>query len=181
MKFENIQSEIDNILDLDASEMTPEQQASVDAYLEELAGQEAGAVDGFARYIRMKIAMAAAKREEAQRLMQSARSDEGSANYLKMRFLQVMQARNLTRVKGNAYKVSIRSTPVVQILTKKRCLSSMSRQRQRPFLTSSRCATRSRAGQRSPGLLFRSPSRSKWHNVTLADGLRCCESDLTIK
>jgi hypothetical protein len=119
MKFENIEQEIDNILDLDASEMTPEQQAAVDAYLEELAGQEAGAVDGFARYVRMKIAMAAAKREEAQRLMQSARSDEGSANYLKMRFIQVMQARNLTRVKGHAYKVSIRSTPVVQIFDEK--------------------------------------------------------------
>ena len=111
MKFEDIQSEIDNILELDGAELTDEQKQAVDEYLDALALQEADAVDGLCRYIRHLAAEAKAQREEARRLA----SKENSLNYLKAGLLVSMRRRGIEKVKGNAYKASIRKTPVVQI------------------------------------------------------------------
>ena len=115
MKFEDIQSEIDNILELDGAELTDEQKQAVDEYLDALALQEADAVDGLCRYIRHLAAEAKAQREEARRLAASAASKENSLNYLKAGLLVSMRRRGIEKVKGNAYKASIRKTPVVQI------------------------------------------------------------------
>lgn len=116
MKFEDIQAEIDNVLDVDTESLTPEQIEAFDAYLADLAAAEADKIDSFCRFIRMKLASAEAKRAEARRLAQSADSDENTAKYLKTRYLEIMQQHGLKTVRGGAYKLSIRATPYVQIV-----------------------------------------------------------------
>lgn len=117
--FEDIQAEIENVLSVDDGTLFEADSAMVDAYLEELASAEAGKIDAFCRYIRMKAAAADAKREEAGRLMESARSDENTINFLKMRYLMVMQRHGLQKISGSAYKVSVRSCDIVQITDEK--------------------------------------------------------------
>lgn len=115
-KFADIEHEIENVLDsFSDAEMTPEQQAAVDAYIAELSSAEADKIDAFCRFIRMKTATAEAKKKEADRLAASAKSDLNSVAYLKTRYLQTMQEHGLQKVKGNAYALSIRTAESVQI------------------------------------------------------------------
>ena len=124
--FESIQAEIQNILetydsaDNDLGEysltLNEDQQAELDAYLEMLGTQEREKVDGFAQFIHMSEAQQAALKAEADRLLKRARSLENTRNYLKMRYLQVMEANGLKKVSGNTYTLSRRVTKCVQII-----------------------------------------------------------------
>ena len=124
--FEAIQSEIQNILEtFDSTEndlgeysmqLNEEQQAELDAYLEMLGTQEEEKVDGFAQFIKMSESQQAALKAEADRLLKRARSIENTRNYLKMRYLQVMEKHGLKKVAGQAYTLSSRVTKCVQIL-----------------------------------------------------------------
>ena len=123
--FEAIQEEIQNILetydsaDNDLGEysliLNEDQQAELDANLELLGTQEAEKVDGFAQFIRMSEAQQAALKAEADRLLKRARSIENTRNYLKMRYLQVMERHGLRKVSGSTYTLSRRATKCVQI------------------------------------------------------------------
>lgn len=127
--FEAIQSEIQNILetydstDNDLGEysltLNEEQQAELDAYLEMLGTQEAEKVDGFAQFLRMSEAQQAALKAEADRLAKRAKSLENTRNYLKMRYLQVMEDHGLKKVSGSTYTLSRRATKCVQIINEK--------------------------------------------------------------
>lgn len=124
--FETIQSEIQNILetydntdnDLDefSTQLNEEQQAELDAYLEMLGTQEAKKVDGFAQFLRMSEAQQAALKAEADRLNKRARSLENTRNFLKMRYLQIMEKHGLKKVAGQTYTLSRRATKCVQVL-----------------------------------------------------------------
>ena len=124
--FESIQAEIQNILetydsaDNDLGEysltLNEDQQAELDAYLEMLGTQEREKVDGFAQFIHMSEAQQAALKAEADRLLKRARSIENTRNYLKMRYLQVMEKHGLKKVSGSTYTLSRRATKCVQIL-----------------------------------------------------------------
>lgn len=124
--FAAIQAEIQNILetydstDNDLGEysmqLNEEQRAELDAYLEMLGTQEAEKVDGFAQFLRMSEAQQSALKSEADRLLKRAKSLENTRNYLKMRYLQVMEANGLKKVSGNTYTLSRRATKCVQIL-----------------------------------------------------------------
>ena len=124
--FEAIQAEIQNILetydnpnnDLGEYSLTlnEEQQAELDAYLEMLGTQEAEKVDGFAQFLKMSEELQEALKSEADRLLKRAKSLENTRNYLKMRYLQVMEEHGLKKVSGSTYTLSRRSTKCVQIV-----------------------------------------------------------------
>lgn len=127
--FEGIQMEIQNILetfdsnanDLDeySTELNPEQMAELDDYLEALGVQEAQKVDGFGQFLRMSEAQEASLKAEADRLRKRAKTLENTRNYLKMRYLQVMEQHGLKKVAGSVYTLSRRATKVVQIMDEK--------------------------------------------------------------
>lgn len=127
--FSAIQSEIENILetydnpnnDLGEYSLTlnEDQQAELDAYLEVLGTQEAEKVDGFAQFIRMSEAQQAALKAEADRLLKRARSIENTRNFLKSRYLEVMERHGLKNVSGSTYTLSRRATKCVQIINEK--------------------------------------------------------------
>ena len=123
--FESIQAEIQNILetydsaDNDLGEysltLNEDQQAELDAYLEMLGTQEREKVDGFAQFIHMSEAQQAALKAEADRLLKRARSIENTRNFLKSRYLEVMEGHGLPNVYGSTYTLSRRATKCVQI------------------------------------------------------------------
>jgi len=112
--FEAIQSEISAMLDV-ADELTPEQQKEMDAYLNELAGQESDKIDAFAAFIREQTARSLYFKEESKRLAQKAKTAEERIGYLKNRYLGIMQEHGVSKIKGNAYQISIRHTPHVEV------------------------------------------------------------------
>ena len=113
--FDQIQTEIQNMLDVPDDQLTDEQRAAMDAYLDELAGQEADKVDSFALFIRAETARAKYFKEEGQRLTNKAKTAEGRINYLKHKYLCTMQQHGLTKIQGSAYSLSIRHTPTVEV------------------------------------------------------------------
>lgn len=124
--FAAIQEEIQNILDtFDNAEndlgeysmqLNEEQQEELDDYLEMLGTQEAEKVDGFAQFLRMSEAQQADLKEEADRLNKRAKTLENTRNYLKMRYLQIMEQHGLKKISGKAYTLSRRATKCVQII-----------------------------------------------------------------
>ena len=125
--FAAIQEEIQNILDVfdnienDRDEYSMElndaQRVELDIYLEELGTQEAQKVDGFAQFLRMSEAQQQALKAEADRLLKRAKTLENTRNYLKMRYLQVMEQYGLKKVSGQTYTISRRCTKCVQIIS----------------------------------------------------------------
>ena len=123
--FEAIQAEIQNILetydnpnnDLGEYSLTlnEDQQAELDAYLEMLGTQESEKVDGFAQFIKMSEAQQAALKAEADRLLKRAKALENTRNFLKSRYLEVMERHGLRKVSGSTYTLSRRATKCVQI------------------------------------------------------------------
>ena len=123
--FESIQAEIQHILetydsaDNDLGEysltLNDEQRAELDAYLEMLGTQEREKVDGFAQFIHMSEAQQAALKAEADRLLKRSKALENTRNYLKSRYLEVMERHGLRKVSGSTYTLSRRATKCVQI------------------------------------------------------------------
>lgn len=114
-KLEEIENEIENVLDISEVQLSPEQQATVDEYLDMLGMQEMKKIDAFAGFIREQAARADACRKESQRLAKKARTIESKVEWLKNRYLSIMQIHNLRNLKGEVYKLSIRDSEVVHI------------------------------------------------------------------
>lgn len=127
--FSAIQSEIENILetydnpnnDLGEYSLTlnEEQQAELDAYLEMLGTQEREKVDGFAQFIKMSEAQQAALKDEAARLLKRAKTLENTQNFLKSKYLGIMEHHGLKKVSGKTYTISRLARKVVQIVDEK--------------------------------------------------------------
>lgn len=113
--FEQIQEEISAMLSIPDEDLTDEQRAAMDAYLNELAGQEADKVDAFGQFLRLETARAKALSEESQRLASKARTSKGRLSWLKSRYLDTMQAVGLRKVSGNVYTLSVRNADAVEI------------------------------------------------------------------
>ena len=113
--FANIQEEINNILEIPDEELTEEQRAAVEEYLNELGQQEASKVDGFAQFVRLEEARAKAMKEEAKRLTARAKTAEGRIAYLKSRYLDIMSSNGLRKVQGDAYTISVRESKAVVV------------------------------------------------------------------
>lgn len=113
--FAAIQEEISSMLSIPDEDLTSEQRAAMDAYLDELAGQEADKVDAFGGFIRMEEARAEACRKESQRLASKAKTAEGRIAYLKHLYLCTMQSAGLKKVPGSVYTLSIREADKVDV------------------------------------------------------------------
>jgi len=114
-KFSDICDEISAMLSIPDEDLTDEQRAAMDAYLNELAGQEADKVDAFGQFLRLETARVKAMREESQRLASRARAAETRLSWLKNRYLDTMQAYGLRKVRGDAYTLSVRETDTVDV------------------------------------------------------------------
>ena len=114
-RLSDIEMEINTVLDVEESELTEEQLIALDGYLEELAGQEADKIDGFAQFCRLQSERISALEAESKRLARRAKSLERGMDYLKSNYLYTMQEHGLQKLNGNVYAVSIRKTPVVRI------------------------------------------------------------------
>lgn len=98
--FSDIQDEISSMLSIPDEDLTDEQRAAMDAYLNDLAGAEADKVDAFGSFIRVESARAEACKKEAQRLANKAKTAEGRISYLKHLYLCTMQQNGLKKVQG---------------------------------------------------------------------------------
>lgn len=110
--FEDIQSEIQSMLDI-ADDLTSEQQAVMDEYLNELASAESQKIDNFASFIRSESARSEYYKEESRRLSNKSKTAEQRINYLKMRYAEIMRMNGLSKVSGNAYCLSLRLSQAV--------------------------------------------------------------------
>ena len=113
--FSNIQDEISSMLSIPDEDLTDEQRAAMDAYLNDLAGAEASKVDAFGQFVRLESAKADACKKEAQRLANKAKTAEGRISYLKHMYLCTMQTNGLKKVQGSAYTLSIREADSVDV------------------------------------------------------------------
>ena len=113
--FANIQDEISSMLSIPDEDLTDEQRAAMEEYLNDLAGQEADKVDAFGSFIRVESARAEACKKEAQRLANKAKTAEGRISYLKHMYLCTMQSAGLKKVQGSAYTLSIREADSVNV------------------------------------------------------------------
>lgn len=112
--FDQIQQEISSMLSIPDDELTDEQRAALDAYLDELGQQEAEKVDGFGQFIRLESARVEALKAESKRLSARAKTAESRIAYLKGRYAAIMHDNGLKKIQGNAYTISTReSTSVV--------------------------------------------------------------------
>lgn len=113
--FSNIQDEISSMLSIPDEDLTDEQRAAMDAYLNDLAGAESDKVDAFGQFVRLESAKADACKKEAQRLANKAKTAEGRISYLKHLYLCTMQSNGLKKVQGSAYTLSIREADSVDV------------------------------------------------------------------
>ena len=114
-KFSDICDEISSMLSIPDEDLTDEQRAAMDAYLNDLAGAEADKVDAFGQFVRLESAKADACKKEAQRLANKAKTAEGRISYLKHLYLCTMQSNGLKKVQGGAYTLSIREADSVDV------------------------------------------------------------------
>lgn len=115
--FETIQEEIAGMLSIPDDELTDEQRAAMDAYLDELGKQEANKVDAFGQFLRVQSATADACKKEAQRLASKSRTAEARIDWLKAKYLDIMHSNALRKVQGNAYTLSVRESDAVAVPT----------------------------------------------------------------
>lgn len=113
--FEQIQSEIASMLSIPDDELTPEQRAAMDAYMDELATAEQNKVDGFGQFIKLQSALAEACKEEAKRLAAKAKAAESRLAFLKELYTTSMRTNGLKKLSGNAYTISVREADSVAV------------------------------------------------------------------
>lgn len=114
-KLANILEEISSMLSIPDEELSPEQQAIMAEYLDELAQQEADKIDGFVSFLRAEQARADFQKEEAKRLSTSAKAIENKLERFKDYYRGVMQAHGVSKIAGKVYTASIRQTAVASV------------------------------------------------------------------
>lgn len=112
--FIEIQEEIANMLDIPDDQLDDEHKRLMDAYLNELAEQEAGKIDGFAQFIRVQSAHAEACKNEGRRLLERAKSAERRLQSLKNHYTGEMLKRGLKKISGSVYSISLRKSQTVE-------------------------------------------------------------------
>lgn len=66
--FQQIQEEIASMLSVPDEELTDEQRAAMDAYLDDLGDMESAKVDAFGQFLKIQSSVADACKKESQRL-----------------------------------------------------------------------------------------------------------------
>ncbi len=109
---EEIQTIIDTFGDVEPGEahanyesLSEEMKKALEDYLKERFGERAEKVDSIAQFFRMTEIRIAARREEAKRLERKAKTDENTLNFLKVKYLAIMESHGKTKLEGNAYDI----------------------------------------------------------------------------
>lgn len=113
--FNEMQHEIASMLTLTDDELTDEQRAAMDAYLDELGKMEADKVDAFGQFLRLESGKAEVLKAESQRLAAKAKSSENRIASIKAHYLHIMQQHGLTKVEGGAYCIKVRESESVAV------------------------------------------------------------------
>ena len=97
----------DDLLEQAGGDVTDEAvMSAIEAWMNELDTDLKNKVDGYAAYIQELLALADARKAEAKRLSESARSKENAAKALKERLMFAMQERNLKKIETDRFSVS---------------------------------------------------------------------------
>lgn len=115
ISFDHIQQEISAMLSVNDEDLTEEQKKAMDEYLSELGDQEATKIDSFSAFVREETARALYYKEEAKRLANKAKNAENRIGFLKAKYLDIMRENGVSKIKGNAYTLSIRHIPHVVV------------------------------------------------------------------
>lgn len=98
-----LQDLLDELEDGDITEV----EATIDKWIKETSGALNVKLDGYCALIREKELLAAARREEAERLMKRVRVDENLAVRLEDRLRLFMKSTGNLKIETNRYKLSV--------------------------------------------------------------------------
>ena len=113
--FDHIEEELSAMLSISEEELTDEQRMNLEAYLDELGQQEADKIDRFCQFIRIETERAEAIKAESKRLARKAQTAQNRLDYIRARYLTIMQQHGLRKVSGNVYTASVRESQAVAI------------------------------------------------------------------
>lgn len=113
--FDHIEEELSAMLSIPDEELTEEQKLDLEQYLDELAGQEADKIDRFCQFIRIETEHAEAIKAESKRLARKAQTAESRIDYIKNRYLSIMQQHGVRKISGKVYTASVRESQAVAI------------------------------------------------------------------
>ena len=113
--FDHIEEELSAMLSIPDEELTEEQKLDLEQYLDELAGQEEDKIDRFCRFVRIETERAEAIKEESRRLARKAQTAQSRIDYIKARYLNVMQQHGVRKISGKVYTASVRESQAVAI------------------------------------------------------------------
>lgn len=113
--FDHIEEELSAMLSIPDDELTEEQKLDLEQYLDELAGQEADKIDRFCQFIRIETERAEAIKEESRRLARKAQTAQSRIDYIKARYLNIMQQHGVRKISGKVYTASVRESQAVAI------------------------------------------------------------------
>lgn len=113
--FDNIEGELSAMLSIPEEELTEEQKLDLEQYLDELAGQEADKIDRFCQFLRIESERADAIKAESKRLARKAQTAQNRLDYIRARYLTIMQQHGLRKVSGKVYTASVRESQAVAI------------------------------------------------------------------
>lgn len=95
------------LLDEANDELSPETEQAIEAWFSELTTNRDAKIDNYVAYCRDLQLRAAARKEEAERLLKRVQVDENTAKRLKQRLLDFMQQQGERSIETARYKVSV--------------------------------------------------------------------------
>lgn len=100
---------LDEVLDASGGELTSDLEQIIDDWLAENGKALAKKADGYAAIIRERQLVAAARKEEAERLHKLAKVDENLADRLKLRLKLFMEATGQKKIETARYKIGVQA------------------------------------------------------------------------
>lgn len=116
-KLRDIDEELLNILTVDLDELTDEQKAAFQSYMDELLKQKADKIDAIVRYIRVDLdGEIEALGKEIDRLRRRKKSVENRGAWLKSLVVNSLQNFGQVKMKGDTYTVRLSESTSVEML-----------------------------------------------------------------
>lgn len=113
--FDHIEEELSAMLSIPDEELTEEQKLDLEQYLDELGQQEADKIDRFCQFVRIETERAEAIKAESKRLARKAQTAQSRIDYIKDRYLSIMQQHGVRKISGKVYTASVRESQAVAI------------------------------------------------------------------
>ena len=108
--FYDINEELQNMLEVSANDMTPEQQAELDRYIDELENQAEDKIDAFCGWIKEQAARIDAIKSEANRLAGKARIMQNNIDRIKSHYLFTLDQIGKAKAQGKIYTIAKRKS-----------------------------------------------------------------------